>query len=417
MSSDLAKKQDRMAGKKSVSRAKADPVVDAENLSAMFSRTDIETAFCVHKKDVQPIVHKLNSLLRVNRKMPYTEKVINLITSVDHQSLSISIADGSIAKCRASVNVDINCFVPSDIFSAALKEIQNDWLYMSILDKYLRIECRSTMYNLVLGEAPVGWKNSSKHRYQNEISVESMLFKSALQDTIFAIDIKENFSICLGVHFIICNDFLTLVATDTRRIAENRIPLQKSTNFTIEMTLPKNDLDFMVKQITTDDILTIRYNSADSSSIEIGYRDSVKKINAIEGRYPTYQVAFSKIPQNTVVVETNELCMQLKQVMKLALDYDQLVQFTFSAETLKLKNIVTINGVSENSLPVNNLTEFSGEIELAFISKLFLSVISHINTRYVSIGIVDKVSPVWIEPYINTSLILPRYIVMPKIRW
>jgi DNA polymerase III sliding clamp (beta) subunit (PCNA family) len=378
---------------------------------------DREFSLCVHRNELFGQIEKLYSLARNDRKRQFT-KLFYLNASYDNQSFTISIEDGTNAKFRAFVKTDVSCFVHCDLLYLITREIQKDWLFWSIVDDSLRIECNQTQYNLkqVQLEESHSWHCAVQSRFENEIAVNSLDFQAALKKTIFAVYTEYEQGICTGVNIVIDGTTLTMVATDMKRIAEHQIPLQKSTNISTEITLKKTDCEYLMKFITIDDTLTIRYpNDIDTinPSIEIVYCDKLKEMAGMFGRYPAYKIAFRTEPTHHVVANTATLKKQLKQVMKLSEDCDKLVKFTFTEKTLTLQSVVSDHGNSENSIDIESQYLPDEACVLYLNAKHLLSILSHIDTKQVQFGIVSIDFPVRIEPYHSSSIVTSRYIQMP----
>jgi DNA polymerase III beta subunit len=413
--------------REAVKISKPEQIREAAKVTEMFSRSNIDTSrefcFCIHKNDLHQHTNKLYSLVKKDKTSIFVRRLFCITASVDDQSFTLTTADGTSAVCSAAVNQDAKIFLPSELFAMVIKEIQNDWLYMSIVGEHLRIECQKTIFNLSLVKVDVGnLYTRSESSLENEIVVNSLLFKKALQDTIFAVvtsSVRSDYTICQGVYFTIDGDMLTMAATDTRKISENKVPIISASDVPMEIVLPKNDLDYIVKMITSDGDLIIRYSSETndpnaSKQIEIVFGDSIAKTECMTGRYPTYTVAFRNKPDRYVKANIRELKKLLQQVSKLSEDDDKLVKFTFREDSLFLESMISERGTSINSLPVStNLFTTGEEFVLYLNAKFILSILSHINTTCVQFGILDDKSPVWMLPCDVDSKIEARYIVMP----
>ncbi len=263
-----------------------------------------------------------------------------------------------------------------------------------------------------LNEKPVG-------------TIKNMDFKNALLSTVMASATSEVRPELSGVYlsFDFFKKTLTIVATDSHRLAEKIIPLTKGEyeqGENVSVILPKN---------TAQELIRILDNAAQTeitiSANQILFSmDGINLISRlIDSKYPDYKQIIPQIFETEVTLETKPL-MNLIRIAGLFSD-TQLMNVSFKTDIANSQVIIKSESelVGSNEAKIKakiKINQKEGEekkeavqdIEIVFNHRQLLEGLSVIFDEKVVLGMNNPSSPAVLKPENSAANYL--YIIMPK---
>ena len=241
-------------------------------------------------------------------------------------------------------------------------------------------------------------------------------FKNAISNIIFAVSADENRPALSGVLFNIEKDNLTMVATDSYRLAEKRIKITSNQNNDDErkIIIPTRTLQEVVRIMSGDysdskESQEIKFYLSDNQILfELDGVEVVSRL--IEAQYPDYQQIIPKDYKTNIVLEKQELTRAIKAcsifsktgINDVTLDFlkdkQQVITSAISGQTGE--NVTNLNAKitgNDNSITIN--------------SRYLLDGLNNISSDMVKIELVDGNTPCLIKPTDDNKDYL--YIVMP----
>jgi len=256
-----------------------------------------------------------------------------------------------------------------------------------------------------LNEKPVG-------------EVKNIDFKNALLSTIMASAVSEVRPELSGIYlfFDFTKKTLTIVATDSHRLAEKIIPLTKGEyeqGENISVILPKNTAQELIRVLDSaaHTEITISTNQILFSM------DGISLISRlIDSKYPDYKQIIPQTFEMEVMLETKPL-INLIRIAGLFSD-TQLMNVSFKTDIAR--SLVVIKSESEqigsNEAKIKaqiKTKESEKDIEIVFNHKQLLEGLSVIFDERVILGVNNSSAPAVLKPEDTKSNYL--YIVMPKV--
>jgi DNA polymerase-3 subunit beta len=264
-----------------------------------------------------------------------------------------------------------------------------------------------------LNEKPVG-------------EVKNIDFKNALLSTIMASATSEVRPELSGIYlyFDFINKTLTIVATDSHRLAEKVIPLSKGEYEQGENTaviLPKNTAQELIRVLDNAALTEITL----SANQILFSMDGISLISRlIDSKYPDYKQIIPQSFEREVTLETKPL-INLIRIAGLFSD-TQLMNVTFKTDIAK--SIMTIKSESEqigsneakikaqikiNQKEGSDKKEVGKDIEIVFNHKQLLEGLSVIFDEKVVLSMNNSSAPAILKPEDAKANYL--YVIMPKV--
>ncbi len=348
-----------------------------------------------------------------NINLPILNNILIKTEAGNIELISTNLEIGIVYKLRGKIEKEGSFTVDSKLISD----------YVNLLNSGEKVEIESDSSELMVesGNYKTKIKGESAKEFplipsiseDNHYNCSIKELKKSLESVVFAVSNSENRAELTGVYFCFSNDKLSLVATDSYRLAEKEIK--------VSGLKTKEEHKIIVPSKTVQELLRVLNNFENSDDeneqvVKISLTDnqilftvdSVKLISRlINGHYPDYKQIIPITIQTDILVERLELIRAVKAAA------------IFSKTGI---NDVTL-GFIKNKIIVSAFSGASGESQVEFEAKVngddneitinyryLIDGLNNISTDMVKINIVNNTTPCSLKPEKDDSYL---YIVMP----
>ncbi|HPM28058.1 MAG TPA: DNA polymerase III subunit beta [bacterium] len=238
-----------------------------------------------------------------------------------------------------------------------------------------------------------------------EVEVGALDFRDAINQTVFAASIDDTRPILSGVLIKAEENNLKMVATDSFRLAEKTISLEKKVTRKTQVVVPARTMVELVRLLEgSEEKVRLRVGENQVAFI-IGDIYLVSRV--IEGAFPDYeQIIPAEVPVHSKV-KRRELVDAMKVSTLFARDNANNVKIKVSS--MQIEILATSPQLGENTSRVDAKTT-GDELEIAFNAKYILDTLMVMKGEEVDMGFVGKINPcVFKSPHDKTFLC----IIMP----
>ena len=238
-----------------------------------------------------------------------------------------------------------------------------------------------------------------------EVEVGALDFRDAINQTVFAASIDDTRPILSGVLIKAEENNLKMVATDSFRLAEKTISLEKKVTRKTQVVVPARTMVELVRLLDgSEEKVRLRVGENQVAFI-IGDIYLVSRV--IEGAFPDYeQIIPAEVPVHSKV-KRRELVDAMKVSTLFARDNANNVKIKVSS--MQIEILATSPQLGENTSRVDAKTT-GDELEIAFNAKYILDTLMVMKGEEVDMGFVGKINPcVFKSPHDKTFLC----IIMP----
>lgn len=229
----------------------------------------------------------------------------------------------------------------------------------------------------------------------------------AIQQVAFAASQNSSRPVLSGVLMTIDKKVLKMAATDSYRLAEKKIDLQKPFDEKVECIIPVRtvqELGKLLAKATTPEV-TVGI-SKNQILFKIGDIEFTSRL--IEGRFPDYERIIPKDNKSKAEVGTQDLQVNVRRVSLFARESNNSVKVSVTNDG-KLTISTDETKVGEDKAEVDIV--LTGENnKTALNAEYLLDVLAAIGAPKLSLEMNDKLSPVVIKPCNDESYV---YIIMP----
>lgn len=284
---------------------------------------------------------------------------------------------------------------------------------ISNADKKIILELKDTTLSLssekyqtnIKGISASEFPSIPKIKTIHTVSVNSTIFKEALSQIVFACSLDDNRPSLSGILFSLEDNILSLVATDSYRLAEKKIVLANSNKDSFKIIIPQKSILELVRILPEEDSVEIIIGE---NQLQFNFSSTELASRLIEGTYPAYQEIIPQNIETKVEINKEEFANAIKIASIFARESANNIKIA-----VKKDGYLYVSAVSPH-LGDNQSKIEAGvngpDLEIAFNAKFLLDFLAAIKDERIIMELVGPFSPALFKP-IKTKNYL--YIIMP----
>lgn len=352
------------------------------------------------------LARALNGLSRVVTTSSTLPVLGNILLKTDQGRLKLSATDlemGVNYWIGASIEEEGEITIPARVFNDYIANNSDEQISVITEEQIVGVvsDHYSTKINgLSAEEFPIIPKISEE--VAMEVTVSQL--NDAASKTVFAASVSETNPTLAGVLFRTDGNVLKMVATDSYRLAEKTISLEKEVEpvSVIVPTKTMQELNRMLGLAKGNAKIMISEN-------QIMFRmDDMEVVSRlIEGNYPAYESIMPTAYTTKMIVDTKALMNDVKMAIVFSRD-TQKIKLSIDKEKNKL--ITSAKGQSGENVSSKDVEVEGINGEIVFNTKYLSDVLNEIKSSKVILELTDKLKPGLIKPIDDDRY---RYIIMP----
>jgi DNA polymerase III subunit beta len=227
---------------------------------------------------------------------------------------------------------------------------------------------------------------------ESELTLKMGDFRSAVDSVVYAVSTDQHRQILTGVLFSYNGETLTLVATDTHRLAVKRL-IQPGIGSNVTAVVPEKALRMIKGLPVTDDSEIVLRFGAGRMGVEAGGAKIITQLLA--GAYPNWERVVPSESTRSWSVETDQLMERVDRMMVLARDNASRIRFRGADDQIVIAARSEEKGEAKEEVPMiaNN-----GEIEIAFNGKYVVDALKAVHDPGVRIEMTESSRPAIFRP-------------------
>lgn len=227
------------------------------------------------------------------------------------------------------------------------------------------------------------------------LTIAASQIKRAIEGVAFAVSDDTSRPVLTGVLFQYDGDTLTLVATDTHRLAVHRIQ-KDGLGSDIKVTVPAKALRTLkMLPVAPDAPLTLSFDES-RMMVDIGFAKVVSQL--LVGTYPNWERVVPTETTRLWTVDRKEFHDNVKRIMILARDNSNRVRFVGEGEKVVISAISQDKGEAKEEVPI---VSQNGEIEIAFNGRYVIDALEALGGDGVQAEMTESSKPAILRPTEN----------------
>ena len=337
----------------------------------------------------------LNNILIMAKKSEIKLSATNLEIGIN-TSLRGKVEDEGVITAQAKLISDYISLLPKKNIKLELK------------DQNLFLECENNK-TYIKGMDANDFPIIPEIQKKQPIMVKGSDLKKAINQIIFAVSLDESRPEISGALLIVSNKTLTLVGTDSYRLAEKRITLNEPVNEEFKVIVPLKTLQEVSRILVDADAANTAIYLNDTQILFVIDEETELISRLIDGQYPDYQQIVPENYKTRLKLNTSEFVRTIKSASLFCKPGINDVRLFVDSEKKEIIISATNSGLGENTIILP--TDIQGENkEMIFNYRYLLDGLNNIGTDEVVMELVSDKSPGVLKPVDSEGYL---YIVMP----
>ena len=288
-----------------------------------------------------------------------------------------------------------------------VKKLSNELINIEeIIDSQILITTETSSFKLNCNEVNE-FPNIDLEYTNSPVLIDQKIFKTTINQTIFATSQQESRPILTGINFKINKNLMEVTATDSYRLSKKRVLLDKEIEDDVDIIIPNRNLNEIIKLISDEDKkLEIHiFNNKVIFKLE----NLIIMTRLINGNYPD---------TNKLIPTEHELKIKINlNSFFNSIDRASLLTNAEEKNTIKLETKKDIIIISSNIPEIGNVEEkinieknVDKEIKISFSSKYMMDALKTFESEEIEVCLNGEIKPIIINYVGNddlTQLILP----------
>ena len=350
-----------------------------------------------------------------NINLPILNNILFKVNKSNIELVATNLEIGITHQVRGKIDSEGEFTVDSKVITDYINLLPGDKVECEQDGMEIKLKCQNYKTKINIQEAS-DFPLIPKVNKENFYSASSEDLKNALSEVIFAVTNNETRLELSGVLLSFTKDNLTLVGTDSYRLAEKKIKIKSNYESPDnKVIVPARTLQELIRVLSSfkdDDQLEnageIKICLSDNQILFIlGSTELVSRL--INGSYPDYQQIIPMNYKTRVLINKNELMRAIKASAIFSKAGVNDVALDFKAETGKITISSASSQVGESSVELNSEIEGDNN-EIIINYRYFLDGLNNISSDTVKLDLVNSGTPCVLRPEKNDDYL---YIVMP----
>ncbi len=358
----------------------------------------------------------LNTVKRITTKSSTLPILNNILIKTEDNFLNLSATDLEVGVrwwSLAEINKEEEIVVPTKVLSNFVNYLPEETVSIEREDMNLKIECenyKTQIKGLDSEDFPI-IPEVENGKY---ISLNSEVFCEALDQVVniaMPSSVKPEIS---GVYFSCKGDSLKVVATDSFRLGEKTISLDKKIDKDFSFILPQKAAKEIVNIFKGKEKEIRLYNSPNQvlfeSQMEETDHPEIQLVSRlIEGEYPDYEEIIPNKTKTTITLDLSEFKKQIKTASIFTSENKE-VKIKVDPKKNKLEFTSQNADLGEHYSFIKTEDIKGKPVEISFNCRFLLDGLNNISTNRAVLKLNGESNPALIKSTEETSYI---YVVMP----
>ncbi|MFA6099150.1 MAG: DNA polymerase III subunit beta [Patescibacteria group bacterium] len=321
--------------------------------------------------------------------------------------MTTNLEIGVICKVRGKVEREGSFTVQAKTLSDYISLLPKENVAIELDNQSLKIEgkgSKTVMKGVESSEFPLIPEVASASNYQ----IKTKQLKDALSTVSFAVAIDETRPEISGVYFQFADNKLTLVSTDSYRLAEKEIDLGKNVSQPYNAIVPLRTIQELIRILGSEEGESVTI-SVNENQILFSFGECNLSSRIIEGKYPDYQQIIPKEHRTSAVVNTKSFINTVKRASLFCKPGGNDIMLKLSVGAKEV--LVTANNLQIGESEARQEADLEGEDNnIIFNYRYLLDGLQNINDEECVFEMSSNTTPGLLRPKSDNTYV---YIIMP----
>lgn len=356
----------------------------------------------VNKEAIIDCLQKVQSVINPRNALPVLG---NVLFKAEKGKLELTATDMSLT-VRASMEADVTeagtTTLPAKRIFGVFRELSVDEAEMEVNDQNIASIQAASSYFRIHGISEADYPSLPEMEDPKTFSIDQAAFRNMLKLTSYAASVDANRPLLNGVLLSFKAGKLSVVATDSRRLALVEHEVEFPADGGMDLIVPLKTVEELLRTLGESGTLKIL---ATPKQVAFEFDRILIVSKLVEGTYPNFRQVIPQANGERVSMERETLLTAVRRTSQLVIDAVSGVKLTFTKNRLEILATAPEIGEARETMDV----KYNGpDIGISFNPAFLMDPLKALTTDEVFLDLVDDTSPGVVRSTISFV-----YVLMP----
>ena len=356
----------------------------------------------VNKEAMIDCLQKVQSVINPRNALPVLS---NVLIKAQKGKLELTATDMSLT-VRATMEADVSetgvTTLPAKRIFGVFRELSVEEAEMEVNDQNIASIQAGSSYFRIHGISEADYPNLPEMSDAKAYAIDQGVFKNMLKLTSYAASVDANRPLLNGVLLSFKSGKLSVVATDSRRLALVEQEVEFPADANMDLIVPLKTVEELLRTLGDAGSLKIL---ATPKQIAFEFDSILIVSKLVEGTYPNFRQVIPQANGDRVSMERETLLTAVRRTSQLVIDAVSGVKLTFTKNRLEILATAPEIGEARETMDV----KYKGpDIAISFNPAFLMDPLKALTSDEVFLDLTDDTSP-----GVMRSTISFVYVLMP----
>ena len=341
----------------------------------------------VNKEAMIDSLQKVQSVINPRNALPVLS---NVLMKAQKGKLELTATDMSLT-VRASLAAEVlesgTTTLPAKRIFGVFRELSVDEAEMEVNDQNVASIQAGSSYFRIHGISEADYPNLPEMADPKVYVIDQAAFRNMLKLTFYAASVDANRPLLNGVLLSFKGGKLSVVATDSRRLALVEHEVEFPADAEMDLIVPLKTVEELVRTLGENGTLKIL---ATPKQIAFEFDSILIVSKLVEGTYPNFRQVIPQANGERVAMERETLLTAVRRTSQLVIDAVSGVKLTFTKNRLEILATAPEIGEARETMDV----KYKGpDIAISFNPAFLMDPLKALTTDEVYLDLLDDTSP------------------------
>ncbi len=356
----------------------------------------------VNKEAIIDCLQKVQSVINPRNALPVLS---NVLIRAENDRLQLTATDMNLT-VRATMPAEVSepgaTTLPAKRIFGVFRELSVEEAEMEVNDENIAFIHAASSFFRIHGISEADYPTLPEMEDAKTYSLDQAAFRNMLKLTAYGASTDPNRQLLHGVLLSFKAGKLSVVATDSRRLALVEQEVDVPSDAEMDLILPLKTVEELIRTLGESGTLTILANP---KQVAFEFDGILIISKLVEGSYPNFRQVIPQASGERVAMERETLLTAIRRTSQLVSDAVSGVKLTFTRNRLEVLASAAEIGEGRETMDV----KYSGpDIAISFNPAFLMDPLKALTTDEVFLDLLDDTSPGVIRSTINFV-----YVLMP----
>ena len=341
----------------------------------------------INKEAMIDSLQKVQSVINPRNALPVLS---NVLMKAQKGKLELTATDMSLT-VRASLAAEVlesgTTTLPAKRIFGVFRELSVDEAEMEVNDQNVASIQAGSSYFRIHGISEADYPNLPEMADPKVYVIDQAAFRNMLKLTFYAASVDANRPLLNGVLLSFKGGKLSVVATDSRRLALVEHEVEFPADAEMDLIVPLKTVEELVRTLGENGTLKIL---ATPKQIAFEFDSILIVSKLVEGTYPNFRQVIPQANGERVAMERETLLTAVRRTSQLVIDAVSGVKLTFTKNRLEILATAPEIGEARETMDV----KYKGpDIAISFNPAFLMDPLKALTTDEVYLDLLDDTSP------------------------